>query len=75
MQFIEMSGETLLELAKQYGPSAEELAGVGVTSESVVRVNRQGDIELRCTDGWELIGGLLGDFDARVRRETGMDWV
>jgi hypothetical protein len=51
------------------------LADVGVHNESVVRINRQGDIELRRTDGWDLIGGLLGDFEHRVRRETGLDWA
>jgi hypothetical protein len=75
MQFIEMSGKTLLKLAKEGGPSPEELADVGVHNESVVRINRQGDIELRRPDGWDLIGGLLGDFEHRVRRETGLDWA
>lgn len=75
MQFIEMSGKTLLELVKEEGPDPEELARVGVADESVVRINRQGDIELRRANGWDLIGGLLGDFDTRVRRETGLDWA
>ncbi|MCX7427434.1 MAG: hypothetical protein NTW96_17615 [Planctomycetia bacterium] len=75
MQFIEMSGKTLLRLSKEGGPSLEELAAVGVNNESVVRINRQGDIELRRADGWDLIGGLLGDYEHRVQRETGMDWA
>jgi hypothetical protein len=75
MQFIEMSGEVLLELAKDEGPSPEELAAVGVRDDSVIRVNRQGDIELRRADGWDLIGGLLGDFEHRIRHKTGMDWA
>jgi len=75
MQFIEMSGKTLFKLAKEEGPSPEELAEVGVSDDSVVRINRQGDIEIRRADGWDLIGGLLGDFDTRVRRETGLDWA
>ncbi|NLE39078.1 MAG: hypothetical protein GX621_13735 [Pirellulaceae bacterium] len=75
MQFIEMSGKVLLELVKEEGPDPEELARVGVVDESVVRINRQGDIELRRAEGWDLIGGLLGDFDTRVRRETGLDWA
>jgi hypothetical protein len=75
MKFIEMSGKTLLELAKEEGPSPDELAKVGVEHESVIRVNRQGDIEIRRAEGWDLIGGLLGDFETRVRRETGLDWA
>ena len=75
MQFIEMSGKTLLRLSKDTGPSPEELDEIGVTDESIVRVNRQGDIELRRADRWDVIGGLLGDFEARVKRETGLDWA
>ncbi|MBN1589654.1 MAG: hypothetical protein JW888_09075 [Pirellulales bacterium] len=75
MEFIEMSGKSLLELAKEEGPSPEELAKVGVDDHSVVRINRQGDIEIRRAHGWDLIGGLLGDFETRVRSETGFDWA
>ncbi|MGQ9574529.1 MAG: hypothetical protein ACUVUC_04365 [Thermoguttaceae bacterium] len=75
MQFIEMSGKQLLDLAKDTGPSPEELAKVGVTDQSIVRINRQGDIELRRADRWDVIGGLLGDFEARVKKATGLDWA
>ena len=75
MRFIEMSGETLLRVAKNDGPSPDELTDVGLTAKSIVRVNHQGDIELRRRSCWELVGGLLGDFDERVKRETGLDWV
>jgi hypothetical protein len=75
MQFIELSGKALLHLVRESGPSPEELARVGVTDHSLVRINRQGDIELRRTDRWDVIGGLLGDFDVRVKKETGLDWA
>lgn len=77
MYFIEMSGKTLLRIVSRDGdePSPEELGEVGVNEESIVRINRQGDIEIRRTSGWDLIGGLLGDFEGRVREETGLDWV
>ena len=75
MEFIEVSGSVLLRLAADNEPSPDELAKVGVDDESVVRINRQGDIELRRADGWDLIGGLLGDYELRVKRETGLDWV
>lgn len=75
MQFIEMSGRTLLKVVRGEGPSHEELRRVGLTDESIVRVNRQGDIELRRPDRWDVVGGLLGDYETRVMRETGLDWL
>ena len=39
------------------------------------RVNPQGDIEVRRHDGWDVIGGLIGEFEHRVREETGLDWA
>lgn len=77
MHFIEMTGKTLLRIVSRDGdePSPLELEEVGVNDESIVRVNRQGDIEIRRTRNWDLIGGLLGDFGARVQEETGLDWV
>jgi len=76
MKFIEMTGETLFRLVKHNdGPTAEELIAVGVNNQSVVRINQQGDIELRRTTSWDVIGGLLGDFLKRVKDETGLDWA
>ncbi|MHC4401751.1 MAG: hypothetical protein ACYTG0_18930 [Planctomycetota bacterium] len=74
-QFIEMSGKTLLRVLTERDPSPNDLAEVGVTEESIIRVNRQGDIELRRNDRWDVIGGLLGDFESRVHEETGLDWA
>jgi hypothetical protein len=48
---------------------------LGVNDESVVRINRQGDIELRRVDGWDVIGGLLGEFEERIQHQTGLTWV
>jgi len=42
MQFIEMTGKTLLELVSHEEFPPEALAEVGVSDESIVRVNRQG---------------------------------
>jgi hypothetical protein len=53
----------------------KEQAAAGVNGRTIVRVNKQGDIEVRRPTGWDVIGGLLGDFDERVRRETGLDWA
>ena len=74
-QFIEMLGKTLLRILTEQEPSRGDLAEAGVDEESIIRVNRQGDIEVRRRDRWDLIGGLLGDFEDRVREETGLDWA
>jgi hypothetical protein len=74
MQFIEMTGRTLKSIVSDDELLAGELDHVGITDDCVVRVNRQGDIELRRKDRWDVIGGLLGDFDHRVRKETGLEW-
>ena len=75
MQFIEMSGKTLTQLVAADEFSPEELAATGVSDESVVRINRQGDIEIRRAGSWDVIGGLLGNFDQRVKQHTGLDWA
>lgn len=75
MQFIEMSGQLLLCLVSPEELPPEKLQELGVTEGSLVRVNRQGDVELRRPDRWDLIGGLVGDFAERVKRETGLDWA
>ncbi len=78
MHFIEMTGKTLLSIVaddEATGLTTEQLGQVGVSEESVVRINRQGDIELRRRSGWDVIGGLLGEFEDRIRHTTGLDWA
>lgn len=75
MEFIELTGQALLRIVRDEGPTPEELLAVGMRPESIVRVNRQGDIELRRPDRWDLIGGLLGEYEVRLKRETGLDWA
>lgn len=75
MQFIEMSGKTLQRIVSDDELHPDELAEFGVTDESVLRINRQGDIELRRVDRWDLIGGLLGEFEDRIKHQTGLEWV
>ena len=75
MKFVELSGKMLQRIVSDDELHPNELARLGVTDESVVRVNRQGDIELRRSDRWEIIGGLLGEFEERIKNETGLEWV
>lgn len=75
MKFIEMSGKTLYRLLQPEEIDPEELRKAGVTEDSLVRINPQGDIEIRKARSWEVIGGLLGDFTERVKHSTGLDWA
>ena len=74
MQFIEMTGKQLLSVIEPDELSADQLKSSSIQQQSIIRVNLQGDIEVRRRGGWELIGGLLGDFEHRVVKETGLDW-
>jgi hypothetical protein len=75
MQFIEMSGKTLKRLVSDDELHPDELKKLGVTDESVIRINRQGDIELRRADSWDVVGGLLGEFEERIKHQTQLEWV
>lgn len=75
MQFIELSGKALQRVVSDGELHHNELAELGVSDESVVRINRQGDIEVRRADRWDIIGGLLGEFEGRIKKETGLEWV
>ncbi len=75
MQFIEMSGKTLQRVVSDDEFNSEQLGQIGLSEESVVRVNLQGDIEIGRAGSWDVVGGLLGNFEERVKRETGLDWA
>lgn len=75
MKFVEMTGRTFATLLTPDELEVNNLTAAGVDDDTVIRVNEQGDVEVRRTDRWDLIGGLLGDFVERIRKQTGMDWV
>ncbi len=75
MEFIEFTGRTLRQILDQEHEILQRLEELGVDQDSVLRVNRQGDIELRRPHRWDVIGGLLGQFEEKVRRITGLDWL
>jgi hypothetical protein len=63
---------------KVLGPNEvtpKELRAAGLTDKCLVRINQQGDIEVRRRDRWDVIGGLLGEFDHRIKKETGREWA
>ena len=67
MRFIEMTGKTLKRLIAADELHAGDLASTGVDDDTIVRINRQGDIEVRRTDRWDVIGGLLGNYEQRIK--------
>jgi hypothetical protein len=69
-----MTGATLRR-AMHEDELGDELEKAHVSDDTIVRINRQGDIEVRRAKGWEVVGGLLGGFEERIRHETGLDWA
>ena len=75
MKFIEMTGKTLLGVINDGEIDPQDLARAGLKDDSLVRINQQGDIEIRRPQGWDVVGGLIGEFEQRVRNQTGFDWA
>jgi len=75
MKFIEMTGKTLTQVITPDEMNLDDLHQAGVFDDTIVRINQQGDIEVRRGDQWDVIGGLLGDFEQRLHRTTGLDWA
>ncbi len=75
MPFIEMTGKTLDRLLVEDELHHEDLEAAGVGDRTIVRINPEGDIEVRRAEGWDVVGGLLGEFEQRVKHETGLDWA
>ena len=75
MPFIEMTGNTLDRVLVEDELHHEDLPAAGITEATIVRVNHEGDIEVRREGGWDVVGGLLGEFEERLKKETGLDWA
>ncbi len=75
MRFIEMTGKVLAAMLSDDEMQASDLKTAGVTDETIVRVNEHGDIEVRRDSEWDVVGGLLGNYEDRVRQATGRDWA
>lgn len=75
MRFIEMTGKMLARVVSEGETTVVDLVAAGVTDDTVVRINEQGDIEVRRPDQWDLIGGLIGEYSDRIKHVTGFDWA
>ncbi|MDX1961697.1 MAG: hypothetical protein SFX18_01005 [Pirellulales bacterium] len=75
MRFIELSGKSLMSILTPGEVSPEELQAAGLTENCLVRINLQGDIEVRRPDRWDVVGGLIGDYERRIKKASGRDWA
>ncbi len=75
MRFIELSGEQLMSVLEKDEVTPAELKTAGLTPKCLVRINMQGDIEVRRAEGWDVIGGLIGDYEQRIKRASGRNWA
>lgn len=75
MQFIELTGQTLLDVINEGEVDMRQLRESGVTGDSILRINTFGEIELRDRHEWTMVGGLLGNFQERLRKITNLDWL
>jgi hypothetical protein len=75
MEFIHLTGKQLVTVVKDDELSLDDLRTAGLADETIVRINRQGDIEIRRPAQWDVVGGLIGDFERRLKGATGMDWA
>jgi len=75
VQFIETTGKKLLEVVQDDAAQLASLKKAGIQDDTIVRVNQQGDIEVRRKEQWDVIGGLLGEFEDRLKSHTGLEWA
>jgi hypothetical protein len=75
MPFIELTGKTLLDIVNEGEVDLGELHRAGVVGDSILRINEHGEIELRARAEWRMVGGLIGNFEQRLREMTRLDWV
>jgi hypothetical protein len=75
MRFIELSGEQLMSVLEKDEVTPAELKAAGLTPKCLVRINMQGDIEVRRPESWDVIGGLIGDYEKRIKQASGRNWA
>lgn len=75
MKFIHLTGKTLLDVVTEGEVDIKQLHDAGLCGDSIVRINKYGEIELRRRSNWLLVGGLIGNFEERVNQMTGLDWA
>jgi hypothetical protein len=74
MEFIELSGKQLLSILHAEEYQMDDIRNCGIKDDTQVRINRQGDIEVRRDGEWDVVGGLLGSFAQRIAHVSGLKW-
>ena len=74
-QFIELTGKMLLSVVNEGEIDFKQLHDAGVNGDSIIRINKFGEIELREFSQWTMVGGLIGNFEERLKDMTKLDWV
>lgn len=75
MKFIELTGKTLLDVINEGEIDMGQLHRSGVNGDSILRINTFGEIEVRLQDEWVMVGGLIGNFEERLRKITKLNWL
>ena len=75
MKFIEMTGAQLDDVIDDGELHSDDLQAAGIVDDSIIRINEQGDIEVRRPNRWDVIGGLMGNFEERLKKSTGFNWA
>lgn len=75
MKFIEMTGSTLAKIVSDGELHAADFTAAGIEPDTIVRINQHGDIEVRRALKWDVVGGLLGNYEERLRKHSGLDWA
>lgn len=75
MKFIETTGKVLARIINDGEIHDGDLHKAGVHDDTIVRINLHGDIEVRRHASWDVVGGLLGNFEGRTKKETGLEWA
>ena len=75
MKFIEMTGRVFTDVVNSHDEKIVDLHEAGIDDDTIVRVNQHGDIEVRRNDRWDVVGGLIGDFEDRLNNKAELDWA
>jgi hypothetical protein len=75
MKFIEITGRQLRGIVNDGEFTLADLSAAAISDDTILRVNEQGDLEVRRRDRWDIVGGLLGNYETRLQKITGLDYV